>query len=65
MTHLNLKHLRYFWAVAANGSIARAAEVLHITPQTISGQLAALEEQIDAKLFSKAGRSQALTEMGR
>ena len=65
MTHLNLKHLRYFWAVAAHGSIARAGEVLHITPQTISGQLAALEQQIGAKLFSKAGRNLALTEMGR
>jgi LysR family transcriptional activator of nhaA len=65
MAHLNLKHLRYFWAVAANGSIARAAETLHITPQTISGQLTALEGQIGAKLFSKAGRNLALTETGR
>ena len=65
MTHLNLKHLRYFWAVAANGSIARAAQILHITPQTISGQLAALEGQIGAKLFSKAGRNLALTDTGR
>ena len=39
MPTLNLKHLRYFWTVAKHGSIARAAEVLHLTPQTISGQL--------------------------
>jgi LysR family transcriptional activator of nhaA len=39
MPSLNLKHLRYFWAVAANGTMARAAEILHVTPQTISGQL--------------------------
>ena len=36
--NLNLKHLRYFWAVASHGSIARASEALFVTPQTISGQ---------------------------
>ena len=65
MAHLNLKHLRYFWAVATHGSIARAGEVLHLTPQTISGQLGELERQVGAKLFSKDGRSLALTETGR
>jgi LysR family transcriptional activator of nhaA len=65
MRNLNLKHLRYFWAVAANGSIARASEVLHLTPQTISGQLKDLEEQIGAPLFAKAGRNLSLTETGR
>jgi LysR family transcriptional regulator, transcriptional activator of nhaA len=65
MPSLNLKHLRYFWSVATNGSIARASEVLHPTPQTISGQLRELEEQIGAKLFAKAGRNLALTDTGR
>lgn len=65
MQNLNLKHLRYFWAVASNGSIARASEILHITPQTISGQLSALEQQIGSKLFKKAGRNLALTDTGR
>jgi LysR family transcriptional activator of nhaA len=65
MSGLNFKHLRYFWAVAANGSIARAAEILHLTPQTISGQLRELEEQLDAKLFQKSGRNLALTDTGR
>ena len=62
---LNLKHLRYFWAVAANGSIARAADILHLTPQTISGQLRELEEQMDVKLFEKSGRNLVLTDAGR
>ena len=53
---LNLKHLRYFWAVASHGSIARAAETLYLTPQTISGQLRELEEQLEAKLFQRDGR---------
>jgi LysR family transcriptional activator of nhaA len=65
MAQLNLKHLRYFWAVACQGSVARAAEVLHLTPQTISGQLRELEQQVGAKLFGKAGRSLELTETGR
>ena len=62
---LNLKHLRYFWAVASHGSIARAAEALFLTPQTISGQLRELEEQLGARLFSREGRNLALTETGR
>ena len=65
MTNLNLKHLRYFWAVASNGSIARASELLHLTPQTISGQLRELEEQFGVKLFKKAGRNLVLTKTGR
>ncbi|MEA1052514.1 transcriptional activator NhaR [Lamprobacter modestohalophilus] len=65
MPHLNLKHMRYFWAVATHGSIARAAEILHLTPQTISGQLRELEEQVGDKLFAKSGRGLALTETGR
>jgi LysR family transcriptional activator of nhaA len=65
MSSLNFKHLRYFWAVAANGSIARASEILHLTPQTISGQLRELEEQLGAKLFQKSGRNLVLTDTGR
>jgi LysR family transcriptional activator of nhaA len=65
MPSLNFKHLRYFWVVAANGTIARAAEILHVTPQTISGQLRELEEQVDAKLFQKSGRNLVLTDTGR
>jgi LysR family transcriptional activator of nhaA len=62
---LNLKHLRYFWAVASQGSIARAAESLFLTPQTISGQLRELEQQVGAQLFSRMGRKLVLTETGR
>jgi LysR family transcriptional activator of nhaA len=65
MSSLNLKHLRYFWAVATHGSIARASEVLYLTPQTISGQLRELEQQLNAKLFQKSGRNLALTDTGR
>jgi LysR family transcriptional activator of nhaA len=36
---LNYHHLRYFWAVARTGSIAKACEQLHVAQPTISGQL--------------------------
>ena len=39
---LNYKQLYYFWNVAKAGSITRAAEHLHLTPQTISGQISEL-----------------------
>ncbi len=62
---LNMKHLRYFWAVASHGSIARAAEALYLTPQTISGQLRELEKQVGTRLFERDGRGLVLTETGR
>lgn len=62
---LNLKHLRYFWTVATYGSIAKAAEILFLTPQTISGQLKDLEDQVGHRLFAKEGRNLVLTETGR
>jgi len=62
---LNLKHLRYFWTVASQGSIARAAESLFLTPQTISGQLTELEKQVGSKLFQRDGRQLVLTDTGR
>ena len=65
MRHLNYSHLHYFWTVAREGSIAKAADVLHITPQTISGQLKLLDEAVGQRLFNKAGRGLVLSEMGR
>jgi len=65
MSSLNFKQLRYFCAVAANGIIARASEMLHVTPQTISGRLRELQEQMNARLFDESGRKPALTDTGR
>jgi LysR family transcriptional activator of nhaA len=62
---LNYKHLRYFWTVAKAGGIARACERLHLTPQTVSGQLSAFERTLGHKLFARAGRRLELTEAGR
>ena len=56
MDNLNFKHLKYFWTVAKTGSIARASEQLHLTPQSISGQLTEFEERLGVELFRRAGR---------
>lgn len=65
MGALNYKHLRYFWAVARAGGVARASERLHLTQQTISGQLKAFEDAVGHKLFARAGRRLELTAAGR
>ena len=62
---LNYHHLRYFWTVAREGSIARACAVLHVAQPTISGQLRELEKSIGEPLFARAGRGLKLTETGR
>jgi LysR family transcriptional activator of nhaA len=62
---LNYKHLYYFWIVAREGSIAKASQILHLTPQTISGQLSQFEETIRTRLFQKQGRGLGLTETGQ
>jgi LysR family transcriptional activator of nhaA len=63
--NLNYKHLRYFWAVARTGSLARAAAELHVTPQSISGQLAELEGALGVELLRRVGRGVELTDLGR
>lgn len=62
---LNYKQLYYFWNVAKAGSITRAAERLHLTPQTISGQLAELERALNTDLFRRIGRRLELTAAGK
>jgi LysR family transcriptional activator of nhaA len=65
MRHLNYSHLLYFWTVAREGSVARASEVLHLTPQTVSGQIRTLEQSIGEELFIRDGRRLVLSEMGK
>lgn len=62
---MNYKHLHYFWIVAKVGGVTRASERLHLTPQTISGQLSLFEETLGEKLFNRTGRGFDLTETGR
>jgi LysR family transcriptional activator of nhaA len=62
---MNFKHLQYFWVTARAGGVTRASEQLHMTPQTLSGQIKLLEERLGKKLFRKLGRRLELTDEGR
>jgi LysR family transcriptional activator of nhaA len=62
---LNYKHLHYFRTVAKTGAINRAAEKLHLTPQTLSGQISAFETRLGVELFRRSGRRLELTDAGR
>ncbi len=65
MAPLNFHYLRYFWMVAREGGLRRAAERLHVSQPTISAQVKALEAQLGEKLTRRAGRGLALTDAGR
>ncbi|MCG9552126.1 transcriptional activator NhaR [Vibrio sp. Isolate31] len=65
MSHLNYNHLYYFWMVCKQGSVTKAAEALFLTPQTVTGQIKALEERMDGKLTKRNGRSVEPTELGQ
>lgn len=64
-TGLNYRHLYYFWVVAKEGSLTRAAERLDVAVQTISAQLALLERSVGKALLAPQGRRLVLTEAGR
>ncbi len=65
MDNLNYHHLRYFWAAAREGGITRAAEKLHVSQPSLSAQIRQLERSLGEPLFTRSGRTIALTEMGR
>ncbi|HEY0823846.1 MAG TPA: transcriptional activator NhaR [Ramlibacter sp.] len=62
---MNYKHLQYFWTVVRAGGVLRASEQLHLTPQTLSGQIRLLEERLGQRLLRKAGRGVEPTPTGR
>jgi LysR family transcriptional regulator, transcriptional activator of nhaA len=64
-TGLNFRHLYYFWVVAKEGGVTRAAERLGVAVQTISMQLALLEQAVGKSLLAPQGRRLVLTEAGR
>ncbi|GIZ52279.1 transcriptional activator NhaR [Noviherbaspirillum aridicola] len=64
-TGLNFRHLYYFWVVAKEGSVTRAAERLDVAIQTISAQIALLEQSVGKALLAPQGRRLVLTEAGR
>ena len=65
MDWLNYHHLRYFWTVAKEGSLRRAAEVLRVSQPSISAQIHVLQKTVGENLFRRSGRGLTLTETGR
>ena len=65
MRDLNFNHLRYFWAVAHDGSLTRAAERLNLSQSALSVQIQKLEHQMGHPLFDRVGRKLVLTEAGQ
>jgi LysR family transcriptional activator of nhaA len=64
MKHLNYHHLFYFWSVAKEGNLTRAAQRLNVSQSALSSQIRQLQEQLGYALFSRDGRSLRLTEVG-
>ncbi|MTJ79561.1 MAG: LysR family transcriptional regulator [Telmatospirillum sp.] len=65
MRDLNYNHLRYFWAVAHDGSLTRAAGRLNLSQSALSVQIQKLEHQLGHRLFERSGKKLVLTEAGR
>ena len=61
---LEIRVLRYFLAVAQEGSVTRAARALHLTQPTLSRQIRELEEELGQTLFSRGGRELSLPREG-
>jgi len=62
---LNYKHLRYFWEVAKEGHLTRAAKRLNVSQSALSAQIGKLEEQLGHKLFERRGRRLVVSPAGR
>jgi LysR family transcriptional activator of nhaA len=65
MRELNYNHLRYFWAVAHEGSLTRAAERMNLSQSALSVQIQKLEHQMGHPLFERTGKKLLLTEAGQ
>lgn len=62
---INYRHLRYFQAVAHDGTLTHAARGLNVSQSALSTQIAALEDRLGHPLFNRVGRRLELTEVGR
>jgi LysR family transcriptional activator of nhaA len=62
---INYNHLRYFYFVAHEQHLTRAAQKLHLSQSALSAQIKTLERELGHELFERVGRSLELTEVGR
>jgi len=65
VAELSLPHLRYFWAVAREGNLTRAAGRLNVSQSAVSVQIRKLEDALGTVLFERRGRGLELTNAGR
>lgn len=65
MQKLNYNHLYYFWVIANEGNLVKAARILLVSQSALSTQLKKLEHHLDTELFDREGRALKLTEAGQ
>ncbi len=65
LQRLNYHHLFYFWVVASQGSVTKAAQLVRVAQPTVSAQLRDLEAALGERLFQRSGRTLRLTEIGK
>jgi LysR family cyn operon transcriptional activator len=61
---MELRHLRYFVALAEEASFTRAARKMHVTQSTLSHQIRHMEDELGQRLFDRLGRRIVITEAG-
>jgi LysR family cyn operon transcriptional activator len=61
---MELRHVRYFDAVAETLNFTRAAERLHVTQSTLSHQIRQMEDELGSVLFDRSGKKVRMTEAG-
>jgi LysR family transcriptional activator of nhaA len=65
MEWINYHHLLYFWTVAREGGVSKAAAKLRLSQPTISAQIRLLEDAVGQRLFQRQGRTLVMTDVGR
>lgn len=65
MQKFNYNHLYYFWVIANQGNLGKAAELLQLSDSALSTQLKKFETQLQTELFERKGRGLTLTDAGR
>ena len=62
---MNLKRLEYFYTLAQTGNMAKASELLYISPPALSKSMKLLEQELEVRLWIRDGRKMILTDAGK